>query len=88
MIRSFTNYPLRKNHTFGTDAAARHYFEFTETEDLKGFLETTNDWRNMPILILGEGSNLLFVNDFPGLIINPNVSRDQNCARRPQQHLG
>jgi UDP-N-acetylmuramate dehydrogenase len=73
MIRAFTNYPLRKNHTFGTNAIARHYFEFTETEDLKGFLETTNDWHNMPILILGEGSNLLFVNDFPGLIINPNI---------------
>lgn len=27
----------------------------------------------MPILILGEGSNMLFVDNFPGLIINPNI---------------
>ncbi len=73
MIRSFSNYPLRQNHTFGTDAFARHYFEFTETDDLKGFLETTTEWRDMPILIVGEGSNLLFVNDFSGLVLNPNI---------------
>jgi UDP-N-acetylmuramate dehydrogenase len=73
MIRSFTNYPLRRHHTFGTEASARYYFEFTETEDLKGFLETTIDWKTLPILILGEGSNLLFVNDFHGLVLNPNI---------------
>lgn len=73
MIRSFTNYSLRNHHTFGTEATARHYFEFTETEDLKGFLETTVEWRNLPILILGEGSNLLFVSDFNGLVVNPNI---------------
>lgn len=73
MIRSFTNYSLRNHHTFGTEASVRHYFEFTETEDLKGFLETTLEWKNLPVLILGEGSNLLFVNDFNGLMLNPNI---------------
>lgn len=73
MIRSFTNYPLSKNHTFGTNAFARHYFEFTETDDLKGFLETTMEWKTLPKLIMGGGSNLLFVKNFQGLIINPNI---------------
>lgn len=73
MIRAYTNYPLRKLHTFGTEATARSYFEFTETEDLEAFISTTKDWQKMPLLILGEGSNLLFLSDFPGLIINPNV---------------
>jgi len=73
MIRSYTDYPLQKHHTFGTPANAKFYFEFTETEDLKGFLETTSDWQKLEILILGEGSNLLFVSDFHGLIINPNI---------------
>lgn len=73
MIRSYTDYPLQKHHTFGTTATAKNYFEFTETEDLKGFLETSTQWQNLEILILGEGSNLLFVNDFSGLIINPNI---------------
>jgi UDP-N-acetylmuramate dehydrogenase len=73
MIRSYSNYQLQKHHTFGTEAIAKHYFEFTETEDLQGFLTTTTQWQELPILILGEGSNLLFVSDFQGLIINPNV---------------
>ncbi len=73
MIRSYSNFPLRKLHTFGTDAITRYYFEFTETEDLEGFLATNKDWHEWQILILGEGSNMLFVNDFQGLIINPNI---------------
>ena len=73
MIRSYSDFQLQKHHTFGTQATAKHYFEFTETEDLEAFLTTTTQWQNLPILILGEGSNLLFVNDFRGLIINPNI---------------
>ena len=73
MIRSYSDYQLQKHHTFGTKATAKHYFEFTETEDLEAFLTTTTQWKNLSILILGEGSNLLFVNDFQGLIINPNI---------------
>ncbi len=73
MIRSYSNYQIRKHHTFGTDATTRFYFEFTETEDLQGFIFTNKDWQSLSILILGEGSNLLFVNDFQGLIINPNI---------------
>jgi UDP-N-acetylmuramate dehydrogenase len=73
MIRSYANYPLKKHHTFGTVATAKYYFEFTETEDLQAFITTSTEWQNLPVMILGEGSNLLFVTDFPGLIINPNV---------------
>ncbi len=73
MIRSYTNYPLKKHHSFGTEASTRFYFEFTEPEDLEGYLTTTKDWQKLPVLVLGEGSNLLFVSDFPGIIINPNV---------------
>lgn len=73
MIRSYSNYPLQKLHTFGTKATTKYYFEFTEPEDLAGFLTTNKEWQNWPILILGEGSNLLFVNDFQGLVINPNI---------------
>ena len=73
MIRSYSDYQLQKHHTFGTKATAKYYFEFTEKEDLEGFISTTEKWKNLPILILGEGSNLLFVNNFEGLIINPNL---------------
>ncbi len=73
MIRSLANYPLKKHHTFGTEAYTKYYFEFTETEDLTDFLATNTLGADLPVLILGEGSNLLFVNDFDGIIINPNI---------------
>jgi UDP-N-acetylmuramate dehydrogenase len=73
MIRAYSNYQLQKHHTFGTEAFAKYYFEFTETDDLKEFLANNKEWQNNEILILGEGSNLLFVNDFDGLMLNPNI---------------
>ena len=73
MIRSYTDYPLKKHHTFGNEASAKYYFEFTEPEDLPLFLSTNKEWQDLKILVMGEGSNLLFVDDFPGLIIHPNI---------------
>ena len=73
MIRYYTDFSLKRHHTFGTEASARYFFEFTETEDLQHFLATNNKWQEHEILVLGEGSNLLFLDDFPGLIIYPNI---------------
>lgn len=73
MIRSYSNYPLRKHHTFGIESFCKTYFEYTENEDLANFLASNKDWIDQKILIMGEGSNLLFVNNFEGLVINPNI---------------
>lgn len=73
MIRYSTDFPLKRQHTFGTEAFARSFFEFTELEDLYPFLDTHPQWADQEILILGEGSNLLFLDNFPGLIIYPNI---------------
>src|SRR5664279_1648078 len=73
MIRSYSDFQLRKYNTFGIGAIAKYYFEFTESEDLAGFLSSNKDWPNWQILILGEGSNMLFVNNFNGMVINPNI---------------
>ena len=73
MIRYFTDFPLKKHHTFGNEVTAKYFFEFTEAEDLPAFLATNKEWTDSQILILGGGSNLLFIDDFPGLIIYPNI---------------
>jgi len=73
MIRYYTDFPLKKHQTFGLEASARYFFEFTETEDLHHFLFSNDKWKEKELLILGEGSNLLFLDDFPGLIIHPNI---------------
>jgi UDP-N-acetylmuramate dehydrogenase len=73
MIRYYTDFSLKRHHTFGIEASARTFFEFTETEDLQHVLTTNNQWKENELLILGEGSNLLFLDDFPGMVIYPNI---------------
>lgn len=73
MIRVYSDFPLKKYNTFNIDAKAKYYFEYTEAEDLADFLMRNKEWPNWQLLIIGEGSNLLFINDFDGLIINPNI---------------
>lgn len=73
MIRFFENHSLKPHNTFGVDAKAKYFFEFTELEDLEVFLNSNQTWKNEKLIILGEGSNILFLNDFDGLIIHPNV---------------
>lgn len=73
MIRFFENFSLKNYNTFGIDAKARFFFEFTEIEDLPEFLSANKTWKDESVFILGGGSNLLFVTDFDGLMIHPNI---------------
>ncbi len=73
MIRFFEDYSLKSHNTFGVNAKSKYFFEFTEPEDLEIFLNSNKTWRNEPLIVLGQGSNILFLNDFDGLIIRPNV---------------
>lgn len=73
MIRFLENYSLQPHNTFGVEAKAKYFFEFTELEDLDVFLQSNQTWQEEKILMLGEGSNILFVNDFDGLVIHPNI---------------
>jgi UDP-N-acetylmuramate dehydrogenase len=59
---------LRQFNTFGVASYAAHFAEITSTEQLKAALEF-GDSKNLPIQILGGGSNVLFVHDYPGLVI-------------------
>ncbi|WP_321344178.1 UDP-N-acetylmuramate dehydrogenase [uncultured Draconibacterium sp.] len=73
MIRFSENHSLKAHNTFGIDAKAKYYFEFTELEDLQVFLNSNKTWQEEKLIVLGEGSNILFMNDFDGLVIHPNV---------------
>lgn len=73
MIHFQENFSLLDFNTFGVDAKARYFFEFTDLSDLQVFLKSNGSWKEEKYLILGGGSNLLFQNDFDGLIIHPNV---------------
>jgi UDP-N-acetylmuramate dehydrogenase len=73
MIRFLENHSLKLHNTFGIDAKAKYFFEFTELEDLAVFLSSNKSWKDEKLIVLGEGSNILFLNNFDGLVIHPNV---------------
>jgi UDP-N-acetylmuramate dehydrogenase len=73
MIRFFENHSLKNHNTFGIDAKAKYFFEFTEPQDLAVFLRDNRSWKEEKLIVIGEGSNILFLNDFDGLVIHPKV---------------
>ena len=73
MIRFFENYSLKPHNTFGVEAIARYFFEFTEPEDLETFVQHNDPWKELPVFVLGGGSNVLFQRDFESLVLYPNI---------------
>ncbi len=73
MYRLIHNFSLRDHNTFGISAIAKHYLTVNSHGDLLHFLKENNlsDYENR--LFLGGGSNLLFINDFNGIVIHPEI---------------
>ncbi len=61
------NYPLKKYNTFGIDVYANNFAEFKSANDLQEALQTVN--YQLPTLILGGGSNILFTKNFDGFVL-------------------
>ena len=56
----------------GLPCRAAGFISLYEDRDLHGLLAALQDeWRQQPRLILGGGSNVLLLEDFPGLVIHP-----------------
>lgn len=67
------NYPLKSNNTFGISTIAKHYLTVASPEDIIQFFAENNLEKHAHRLFLGGGSNLLFVNNFEGIIIHPEI---------------
>ena len=73
MYHLINNFSLKSNNTFGISAIAKHYLTVDSPEDLIRFFRENNQAKYEKRLFLGAGSNLLFVNDFDGLVIHPEI---------------
>jgi UDP-N-acetylmuramate dehydrogenase len=72
MTELHQNQPLKKYNSFGVDIHASLFSNPASTEDLKAILENY-DYSQFPLLVMGEGSNILFTKDFDGLIVKPGM---------------
>lgn len=69
MFNIESNYSLKQLNTFGVECLARWYMNIDNEDDLKT-LFSDRRWKKEKLLVLGGGSNLLFVKDFEGLVIH------------------
>lgn len=69
MAQILYRHSLCKLNSFGVDVVAEKFTAPANLEDLEAVLETLLVGEDF--LILGEGSNILFRDDFPGTIVRP-----------------
>lgn len=62
---------LKKFNTFGISATAAYFADISHSADLAEALDFAEQ-HTLPIQILGGGSNILFANDYPGLVVHMN----------------
>ena len=72
MLQIQQNVSLKNFNTFGIDARARYFVEIGTADELAE-LFMDEQWLQTERLVLGGGSNMLFVNDFEGLVIRMNI---------------
>jgi UDP-N-acetylmuramate dehydrogenase len=72
MLQIRENVSLKNFNTFGIDAYARHFVEINHEEELKTLFADAK-WYNLKRLVIGGGSNVLFTQDFDGLVIRINI---------------
>lgn len=68
------NHSLKSENTFGIDIKCRYFIEVDSVEQLKSVLK---EKVSPSIFILGGGSNILFTQDYPGLVIKINIKGKQ-----------
>ena len=66
-MKILKNINLKAFHTFGVDISTKYFTEITHLNDLSKLHSLKSKYKNL--LILGGGSNLLFTQNYDGLVI-------------------
>lgn len=69
MVPIAQHVPLRSYNTFGIDVQARYFASCQSVEEV-GDVLANPALQNVPLLVLGGGSNVLLVDSFPGLVLH------------------
>jgi UDP-N-acetylmuramate dehydrogenase len=81
-----TRQPLQALHTFGIEAYARFYAELHSIAAMQEFLDLS-EYKEIPTLILGGGSNLLFTHKELDLVVIKNNIRGIEKIREDEEHV-
>ncbi len=78
------DFSLQKLNSFGIDARASLFSSPESIETLSSLLEGY-DYNHQPLLIMGEGSNIIFKTDFEGMIVRPGMKGIEVMEEDDQQ---
>lgn len=73
MFNLSQNLSLKEYNTFGLDVKAKFFLSVQSEDDLLSFFSENRHFLQEKRLILGGGSNLLFIGDFNGIVIYPQI---------------
>lgn len=68
-MKDFRNYSLAQHNTFGIDAKCSRFIEYATVCEAKEAVKSLTD-SDMPLLLIGGGSNLLLTKDFQGTVLH------------------
>lgn len=63
------NISIKPFNSFGIDASAKYFATFSSVMALQELLAAARNTGDVPLMVLGGGSNVLFTKDFNGLIL-------------------
>lgn len=79
------NYNVKHLNTFGIDVKANYFLEINGVGDYVDYLNSSSA-NCEKCLVLGGGSNLLFLNNYHGLIIHP-TKKDINLVKEDEKNV-
>lgn len=68
-MKIYEHYSLKALNTFGIDVQARYFCSLRTLGGLKTVMLWRREHPDLPVLFLGGGSNMLFIADFPGMVV-------------------
>jgi UDP-N-acetylmuramate dehydrogenase len=72
MLQIQQDVSLKNFNTFGVEASAKYFVEINHEDELvELFMDP--QWKQMELLVIGGGSNMLLITDFDGLVIHMNI---------------
>ncbi|MDY6147588.1 MAG: UDP-N-acetylmuramate dehydrogenase [Porphyromonas sp.] len=77
------NYPLKEHHTFAIEAQTEWWINFDSAQDLQ-LLARDEFFASNPFFCIGSGSNILFVDNYKGIILHC-TNQDLEEIRRGEE---
>jgi UDP-N-acetylmuramate dehydrogenase len=84
MMNFFENFLLTNRNTLRLPSRARFFAAPASDLELRALINTVTA-RNVPLMVLGGGSNVVFAGDFQGLVVQP-AMRGIHCIAETTEH--